>query len=178
MRVNLLLALVLGACSPGKTPDTGDTGAVDTGDTGDIHETGDTSETGETGDSSDTSDSGDTNAAGPAFDATYALFTKSCLGCHSGTYAQGALDLSTRAVAYAQLVGQPAAGTMCADPAHTRVVPGDVEGSLLYAKLAGTQDCCMMMPEGEPPRAPPPFSAEQLAVVAEWIAGGALDRAP
>ena len=118
----------------------------------------------------DTSDS----SPGPGFEATYALFDE-CTGCHSGEAPQGDLDLSTRAAAYAALVGQPASGSACGDPPHTRVVPGDVAGSLLYAKLAMTQDCGFGMPSGEPPRVPPPFTTDQLATVAAWISGGAVE---
>lgn len=126
-------------------------------------------------DSKDSSGTTDDSVGGPGFDATWALFDGSCGGCHSGNSPQGELNLSSRDLAYAALVGQPARGPRCADPPHTLVVPGDVDGSLLYAKLAMTQDCGLGMPGGEPPRGQPPFDAEQLATVAAWISGGALD---
>lgn len=127
-------------------------------------------------DSKDSSVITDDSSGAPGFDETWALFAGSCDGCHSGPSPQGELDLSGRDLAYAALVGQPARGPRCADPPHTLVVPGDVDGSLLYAKLAMIQDCGLGMPGGEPPRGQPPFTEAQLAVVAAWIAGGALDE--
>jgi len=103
-----------------------------------------------------------------------------CTSCHSGRYASGALNLGSRDVAYAALVGVTAAGDSCAGSGEVLVTPGDVSASLLYAKLARTQDCGMFMPplEGSPPPAygSSGFTAEQLAVVSAWIEAGAVNH--
>jgi hypothetical protein len=49
------------------------------------------------------------------------------------------------------------------------VVPGDVDASLLAAKLLGTQTSGAIMPPGG---ALPP---EEIQTILDWIAGGALD---
>jgi hypothetical protein len=128
--------------------------------------------------SGDDTDSTDTTGDGPGFSTTYAMFSE-CTGCHGGYPIQGELDLSTEDIAFSQLVDVPAAGIHCADPPHVRVVPGDVDGSLLYQKLSMTMDCGLGMPESEGPFHPgandvTPFTAEQLAIVAAWIDGGAV----
>lgn len=126
----------------------------------------------------DAGDAVDAGVTGPGFADTYALFTgHGCDGCHSpGGPPQGDLDLSTEDVAFAQLVGVVASGPFCGQSPHTRVVAGDADASLLYQKLALTQDCGLGMPMHEgpgPPGGAQTFTADELLVVHAWIVGGA-----
>jgi hypothetical protein len=111
--------------------------------------------------------------------ATYALVVAhGCDGCHSSPTLAGNLDMGSQSTAYAQLVGVVSDGPFCGQSPHTRVVAGDADHSLLYEKLAGTQDCGFSMPyhEGPGPPGPGPFTAGELQTVHDWIAAGALDN--
>ncbi len=80
------------------------------------------------------------------------------------------LDLSTRELAYANLVGTAAMGTGC-DAMGTRVVAGDLGASLLVDKLSNeTPSCGERMPAGGDP-----ISAEALEAVRGWVMAGAMD---
>ncbi|MDQ2643459.1 MAG: hypothetical protein M3020_06580 [Myxococcota bacterium] len=111
-----------------------------------------------------------------------------CTGCHrpgGPGVSGGLLDMSTQAVAYASLVGVPAAGTAAGtsgiacnalSPAATRVVAGDADASILYdkvqSKVEGVQpECGSVMPPG----AAAPLTAAQISLLAAWIEAGALD---
>lgn len=126
----------------------------------------------------------------PTFTNVYAnVIGARCTSCHkpggSGVTG-GLLDLSAPAIAYAALVGVPAAGTSagsagvtCASlaPSLLRVSPGDATGSLLYdkvqTKLAGTlAECGSPMPLGSGG----PLTQAQLDLVSAWIGAGALDN--
>jgi len=107
-------------------------------------------------------------AAPPTFGSVWADFTVvdpavglSCVDCH-GVGGFGDLDMSTEAVAYANLVG---AAANCGS-GNTRVIAGDATNSLLYQKLAGTQTCGQSMPFGAS------YSGD-LALVFDWIQAGA-----
>lgn len=84
-----------------------------------------------------------------------------CVDCH-GSGGFGGLNMSTEALAYANLVG---AAANCGS-GNTRVIAGDPNGSLLYQKLAGTQTCGQSMPFGS-------AYTGDLAKVFDWIAQGA-----
>jgi hypothetical protein len=113
--------------------------------------------------------------------------------CH-GALQAGGLRLDTKAAAYANLVGQKAAGPCIKDagaPAadgsvptkpvtttvcgcgHTgaiRVIPNDPDNSLLVQKLSDTEKCGERMPQtGEP------VTLAQLDLVKQWITAGAKD---
>jgi hypothetical protein len=90
-----------------------------------------------------------------------------CTGCHPGV--NSSLDL-TAARSYEHLVGIPA----LEDPTLTRVVAGDPSSSFLYLKLGGDPVVADIPAIGTrmPPRAPP-IDEEDLALVRDWIAGGA-----
>jgi hypothetical protein len=84
--------------------------------------------------------------------------------------------MSTSATAYSMLVGKTAAGAACAPDAgsgtFTRVVAGNANLSLLYAKISQSQPPCgVQMPQGGPY-----LSATQVAQVAAWINAGALNN--
>lgn len=111
---------------------------------------------------------------GPTFSDVYAkVIGVSCVGCHGPTHVTG-LDMKTKAAAYSHLVGVKAgtggAGS-CNDGLRTRVVPGDANASLLYRKLAHTNDCGSGMPLGGAK-----LSKTKLTLVQGWINAGALNN--
>jgi hypothetical protein len=76
--------------------------------------------------------------------------------------------------AYANLVGEsgvPAAGIHCGPPESTagykRVIPGDYEHSVIYTKVTSPV-CGVRMPDGLPP-----LDDADIALIREWIRGGA-----
>lgn len=81
------------------------------------------------------------------------LFDTKCVRCHAG--ATTVLDLRNFK---STTIGVPAATSKsgeCSDSATpTRIVPGDRNGSLLWHKVSGTQDC------GDP--MPPPLKGTKL----------------
>ncbi len=112
--------------------------------------------------------------AGPTFSDVYAkVIGVSCVGCHGPTHVTG-LDMKTKSAAYSHLVGVKAgtggAGS-CNDGLRTRVVPGDANASLLYRKLAHTNDCGSGMPLGGAK-----LSKTKLTLVQGWINAGALNN--
>ena len=127
----------------------------------------------------------------PTFTNVYAnIIGARCTGCHkpggSGV-TTGGLDMSTQALAYADLVGAPAAGTgagtsgvTCGSlaPGLLRVSPDDAADSLIFnklsSKLAGVlAECGSPMPL---PATGAPVTQAQLDLVAAWINAGALDN--
>jgi hypothetical protein len=108
-----------------------------------------------------------TPTAVPSFQQVYAIIAANCSPCHTEEES-GDLDMSTRSNAFANLVGQDAAGPACGGDDRVRVVPSDAEASLLVQKLEGTQDCGARMPRG---RAPLPDASIEL--IKAWIEGGA-----
>ena len=113
-----------------------------------------------------------------------------CIGCHrpggSGVNV-GMLDMSTPAAAYANLVGVPGqgigagtSGVTCASlmPPAVRVIAGDSANSLVFnkihSKLVATLAVC-----GSPmplPATGAPLTAAEVALIAAWIDGGALNN--
>ena len=61
------------------------------------------------------------------------IFTPMCSSCHGGAAPSGGLALTSAAVSYAQLVGQPSTGLMGA----IRVIENDSVNSYLIQKLEG-----------------------------------------
>src|SRR5262245_46075760 len=105
--------------------------------------------------------------AKPAAKVSYAkdvlpLFQQHCIGCHQPARPQGGYVMTSR-----ERMLEP--GTS----GETGVVPGKPEESKLFTQL---------LPEGKkPPKMPknkPPFTAQQLELVKNWIAQGALDDSP
>jgi hypothetical protein len=130
---------------------------------------------GATGTSTDMSTGTGTSTTGPSFSTVYGpIISQSCTNptCHaSGANSlQGALDMSSRDVAYKTLVGVPAAGELCGTSGLIRVVPGSSSTSLLYLKVSETQPPCgARMPFD----ATTPLSPTQVALIQTWINGGA-----
>jgi hypothetical protein len=108
----------------------------------------------------------------PTFTNVYAIvISGTCNGCHGAVMPSGKLNMSTKAAAYASLVGVKAAGSGCGLSGETRVVANDHTTSLLWNKVNGTQDCGARMPFGGGA-----LSQEKIDLVASWIDTGALDN--
>jgi hypothetical protein len=102
------------------------------------------------------------------FTRVYQILSGRCAPCHTtSTPRQGGLDLSSKAIAYGELVGQGAEGLTCRG--RTRVVAGDAERSLLIRKLRGTQDCGSRMPTSRAAALPESLIDE----IVDWIEAGA-----
>ena len=104
------------------------------------------------------------------WDEVYAIFTPArcggATGCHyAGT--AGMLSLATSATACTQL---QRAGRSPSCSIRERVVPGDLNASLLYRKLVGPPaGCGDIMPDRGAPLTP-----EEISVVGRWILAGAV----
>jgi hypothetical protein len=121
-------------------------------------------------------------AATPPSSASFSALYSSLIvaqGCSSGqchsTFAAGALDMSSKDVAYKNLVGVKAmgmdpAGTTknCSESGLVRVAPRDPAASLLVSKLEHTQSC-----GGPMPNAGTTLPADTLSAVRAWIMNGA-----
>ena len=91
------------------------------------------------------------------------IFNDRCIGCH-GQNGNGNLDLRA-GNAYANLVGVDSFGY-----SGMRVVPGDLDASVLYRKLTGATGVGDAMPsDGALP-------ASTVAIIGDWIAEGAMDN--
>jgi hypothetical protein len=104
--------------------------------------------------------------------------TANCTGCHNEETHSGALDMSTRLLAYANLVGVTAAGPACGASGLKRVNPGDVAASLLYNKVASKAPNGPAVLCGSPmPHAPNTYilTPVQLDMIASWINAGAVN---
>ncbi len=105
------------------------------------------------------------------FSQVYAIISEKCAFCHVTDHigsSLGHLDMSTKAAAYRNLVGQPAQGIDCGGTGHVRVVAKSPEQSLIIHKLSGTADCGVQMPDNYPP-----LSRAQIEVFRRWIKAGA-----
>ncbi len=90
-------------------------------------------------------------AAAPDFEKDVVpVLEQTCLSCHNADETKGDLDLSERTAAFAF---------------DGLIVPGDPAASLLLEVVSG--------PEPEMPKKADPLTAEQVAVLREWIAAGA-----
>lgn len=111
----------------------------------------------------------------PPTTATFAqiqrdILTPSCESCHTddGRTPAGSLNLRSTA-AYSNLVNRPSAQKSGA----TLVVAGNAGGSYLVQKLEGAADIVgVRMPRNGPPY----LSDAQIAVIRQWIQGGALNN--
>jgi hypothetical protein len=81
------------------------------------------------------------------------IFERRCLSCHNDHDRKGRLSLET---AKAALAGGESGAV---------IEPGDAEASILLDYISGSKP--------EMPKDGPPLSAEQIAVIRQWIAGGA-----
>jgi hypothetical protein len=115
-------------------------------------------------------------SSGATFTMVYAVLSNAtyrCISCHGSSVPM--LSLANQSAAYASLVGVAAKGASCAAREEQRVAVGSSATSLLYTKIAGTQDCGVRMPEtifG----AGTTVSSSDLATVKSWIDNGAPDN--
>jgi len=92
------------------------------------------------------------------------IFTPVCTVCHAGAQAPLGLRLDEGA-SYAMLVNVPSVQV----PGFFRAAPGDPDNSYLVQKIEGRAAVGGRMPLGGPP-----LSAEQINLVRQWIAAGAV----
>lgn len=90
-------------------------------------------------------------------------------GCHLGMDAEGGLNMSTKAGAYAALVG--ASATCSGTVLTSLVLPGDSFSSFLAQKIDHVSDCGSHMPLGKAP-----LDDEFRARVRAWIDEGAPEN--
>jgi hypothetical protein len=105
-----------------------------------------------------------------SYDVVQTIFTQNCVICHSAGN-----DLNLEAgVSWANLVNQPAPTSEACG--GTLVVPGSPSASYLYQKLTSPAPCSgSQMPRTD--LFPDPLPACVTALVAAWIANGAVGPA-
>jgi hypothetical protein len=100
----------------------------------------------------------------PNFDSIQAnVFDQYCVHCHAGANAPAGLRLDA-ANSYVSLFGVPSVET-----GVLRVAPGDANNSYIIQKVEGTAAVGERMPAGLPP-----LPQEDIDVIRQWIAAGAL----
>ena len=114
-------------------------------------------------------------AAASTFTQVYGdIISPICVQCHNPAgigVSMGHLDMSTKALAFTDLVGVEAAGIACGGMG-TRVVAGNAGSSIMFKKIDPAQPapCGSKMPLGLAP-----LTAAQTAEIESWINGGALN---
>lgn len=110
----------------------------------------------------------------PTFTNVYSkVIAGTCTGCHAATHITG-LAMGTKELAYTNLVGPDGEGvlagsTACNDGTRKRVVPGDGDASLLWAKINHTPGTCgPTMPFGGGK-----IAQAKIDFVKAWIDAGA-----
>lgn len=81
------------------------------------------------------------------------IFERHCVSCHSGSKPKGGLALTSRARAFAP------------SESGAAIVPGKPEESLLLSYVSGAKP--------EMPKDAKPLSADEVAIIRQWIAAGA-----
>ncbi len=108
-------------------------------------------------------------AGGATFTEVYAIISANCMPCHFAATPTGNLDMSTKANAYMNLVGKPAAGPSCGTSGLTRVVAGSAATSLIYHKIHDAMPPC----GSQMPFNGTPLRAADQQTFADWINAGA-----
>ena len=121
-----------------------------------------------------TPDAGGDGAVAATFTNVYDnVIAKRCTGCHTTPtgdgITEGKLDMTTKALAFTNLVGAPAAGPECVGK-QVRVVPGKPDDSLLYLKVSldDPAPCDKKMPQ-----VGAPLSQADVDLIESWINAGA-----
>jgi hypothetical protein len=115
-------------------------------------------------------------AAAATFTEVYAdIISPICVQCHNPNgigVTLGHLDMSTKATAFADLVGVAAMGSACGGMG-TRVVAGNANNSILFKKVDPTQGspCGSKMPLGLTP-----LTEAQAGEIEGWINAGAMNN--
>ena len=96
-----------------------------------------------------------------AADASFArqikpLLARRCLSCHGPETGEGGLRLDSREGALAEL-----------DSGAYAIVPGEIDASVLLARVSSTDESMRMPPEGKP------LTPEEVAALSAWIDQGA-----
>ncbi len=120
----------------------------------------------------DASTPGTDAGVAPTFTNVYTTVIQgACTGCHSAGHSTG-LDMSSKAVAYTNLVGKPsgAGGTSSSCQGKTRVVASDANASLFWSKIDHSAGCGNPMPLAGSKLAP-----AKIKLVEAWIVAGAKD---
>jgi hypothetical protein len=113
--------------------------------------------------------------AGATFTMVYSdIISPICVQCHNPAgigVSMGHLDMSTKAVAFSDLVGVAASGVACGGDG-TRVVAGNANNSILFKKVDPNQGspCGSKMPLGLTP-----LTTAQADEISSWINAGALN---
>ena len=95
--------------------------------------------------------------------AIQGIFNRHCTVCHEGESPSAGMDLSA-GHSWTSLVNHAAN-----NPLYTRVVPNQPQASLLFHKVnCATPDTGQRMPLFDTP-----LSADEQALIEDWIAGGA-----
>ena len=119
-----------------------------------------------------TGDGGAPDPAAESFTAIYRdIIAPRCSGCHDSDERAG-LNMSTRALALAELIGVPADTASMCNGQGTRVVAGNAANSLLVNKIEAPNPRC----GARMPRNAPPLEAEDIAQIRRWIDQGARDN--
>jgi hypothetical protein len=114
-------------------------------------------------------------ANGATFTMVYSdIISPICVQCHNPNgigVSMGHLDMSTKAVAFSDLVGVSAMGVACGGMG-TRVVAGNAANSILFKKIDPNQGspCGSKMPLGLTP-----LTTAQADEIQSWINAGALN---
>ena len=121
---------------------------------------------------------GSSSTGAPTFTTIYTtIISTRCVVCHApggGGVTSGALDMSTQATAYANLVGVAAAGSACGG-FGTRVVAGNASISILWEKVnAKTQGTTAVCGSGMPLTGAA-LTQAQVDEIAAWINAGAMN---
>ncbi|HWA70721.1 MAG TPA: hypothetical protein VG937_00230 [Polyangiaceae bacterium] len=96
-------------------------------------------------------------------------------GCHDAVSKTHGMDLSTAENIRAMWVNQRGFDH-CTGLDTPRVIPGNPAGSLVMTKIEAASVCSLGQPMPPPPK--PLLTADQIAVIRAWIAGGALSDTP
>ncbi len=84
------------------------------------------------------------------------IFAKRCFACHGPDEGEGGLRLHERDLALAEL-----------DSGEHAIVAGDVQSSVLLARIASDDESLRMPPEGKP------LSPEEISLIKRWVTEGA-----
>jgi len=104
---------------------------------------------------------GGEEVSGEGYDAVLAISEAQCVGCHNTNAPQGGLDLE------ADFIG--ATVDVTGAFGEVIIVPGEPENSLLYLMTTGNPPVSSAMPLGSGG-----LSADENAIIEQWIANGAL----
>ena len=175
-----LASIVLAGCSSGSGDGLDDNGqpVADTGDEvadagDDVADAGDdvadAGDAGDAGDDIETPDETPPPVVSSAFGTIQTtIFTAICTECHGAGFGAAGLSLD-EAGSFGNIVGVPSSQV----PTLSRIEPGDPDNSYLVQKIQGIAAFGGQMPLGGPP-----LSQEDMDLIIQWVADGALPDTP